>query len=188
MAELNAALHDLRSLYNVGSCFRIGSGAGLSSLFLSGYTGAPPQPGIAKVALGAEQEVPFEQFEGTGDLLARIKGHFVVALEQHPESVIVGDLVPPPDRPVTLMLGGELLGLPAELIERADAIVEVPMAGKKESLNVATAFAVVAYDLALKLGTTGPCDLRSRGPERPVRAGVLTTGQTSGERPAGRSA
>ena len=50
---LYGVLENIRSLYNVGSIFRTADGAGLSRLFLTGFTGFPPQKEIEKTALGA---------------------------------------------------------------------------------------------------------------------------------------
>lgn len=178
---LSVALYNIRSLYNVGSVFRTASGAGFDRLYLAGYTGAPPDPRISKVALGAEEEVPFERCDNLPALLERLSGHQVIVLEQHPESVLCSEVVPSRTRHVTLVAGEELFGSPRELLERADVIAEIPMAGEKESLNVASAFAVAAYDLALKLGKVGAGDLRSRKPASKPRPGVLITGSTRGE-------
>ncbi len=180
---LCVAVHDVRSLFNVGSIFRTASGAGVDQIYLSGFTGAPPDPRIEKVALGSEEEIPFERIADCDELLQTIENHYVVALEQHPRSVSYREVSLPQDRPVTVIVGGELLGLPDLLLERSDAIAEIPMAGEKESLNVASAFAVVAFEFAHQLGRLSSQQLRSRTP-RTVRPGVLTRGQTSGELPS----
>lgn len=183
---LSVALYNFRSLYNVGSVFRTASGAGFGRLYLAGYTGAPPDKRISKVALGAEQEIAFDRLPDVAALIDALEGHQVIVLEQHAKSVLYTEVVPSDSRPVTVVLGEELFGMPDELVDRADVIAEIPMAGKKESLNVASAFAVVAYDLAIKVGTTGVDNLRSRQPSTPPRPGVLTLGPTLGEAPGKR--
>lgn len=183
---LSAALYNFRSLYNVGSVFRTASGAGFERLFLAGYTGAPPDKRISKVALGAEEEIAFDRIPDVAALIDALEGHQVIVLEQHPESVLYSKVKPDGSQPVTVILGEELFGTPKELLDRADVIAEIPMAGKKESLNVASAFAVIAYDLATKLGTASEDDLRSGQPATPPRPGVLTEGPTLGEVPDSR--
>ncbi len=180
---LCAALHNFRSLYNVGSVFRTASGAGFERLYLSGYTGAPPERRISKVALGAEEEIPFERINDVDALLEALKGHHVVLLEQHPDSVLYSEMEIDSLKPVTVVLGEELFGVPDELVARADVVAEIPMAGKKESLNVASAFAVIAYDMATKQGTISPDNLRSHHSSTPPRPEVLTKGPTLGESP-----
>ena len=56
-----ALLHNVRSLYNVGAFFRTADAVGLSRLYLSGFTGAPPSRQIAKTALGAEEIVSWSR-------------------------------------------------------------------------------------------------------------------------------
>ena len=48
---------------------------------------------------------------------------------------------------VALVLGNEVNGLPKSVLGRADKILEIPMNGRKESLNVTVAFGVVAFRL-----------------------------------------
>ena len=48
---------------------------------------------------------------------------------------------------IALILGSEVRGLPASVLNRVDKILEIPMAGRKESLNVAVAFGIVAFGL-----------------------------------------
>ncbi|NLE64688.1 MAG: RNA methyltransferase, partial [Elusimicrobia bacterium] len=54
---LTLVLDNIRSLLNVGSIFRIADGLGVEHVWLCGITGYPPQGGISKTALGAEESV-----------------------------------------------------------------------------------------------------------------------------------
>ena len=67
---LCVVLNNIRSLHNVGTIFRTADGAGVEKIWLCGITGYPPQGGIAKTALGAEDHVPWEYRE---DILGLIK-------------------------------------------------------------------------------------------------------------------
>lgn len=176
---LSVALYNIRSLYNVGSVFRTSSGAGFDHIYLAGYTGAPPHPRLSKVALGTEDEVPFSRYKDLDALLTELADHYVVVLEQRPDSELYREIeLPSNGKPVTVVLGEELFGTPDQLIERADTLAEIPMAGKKQSLNVASAFAVVAYEFAFKAGRLGREQLKSRQPKNPPRPGVLTKGSS----------
>src|SRR5690242_10054242 len=57
---VSVLLGNVRSMYNVGAFFRTADGVGIERLYLSGITAHPPQHGIAKTALGAEDRVPWE--------------------------------------------------------------------------------------------------------------------------------
>lgn len=142
--------HNIRSAYNVGSIFRTADGAGVTKIFLCGYTPipAPPRPDIAKVALGAENSVPWEKHSQTWRLIERLKkqGVQIVALEQNPKSVPYGEFKP--KFPLALVLGPEVKGLSKSILRRCSKIIEIPMFGEKESLNVSVAFGITAYQIA----------------------------------------
>lgn len=150
--QASVILHDIRSMHNVGSIFRTADGAGVAKIYLTGYTPAPidrfnrPVKEIAKVALGAEKTIPWEQREIT-ELITALKkdGVQIVAVEQDPRSVPY--MVLKPKGHVALVFGSEVLGLPKALLKAADSIVEVPMYGQKESLNVSVAAGIVLYQL-----------------------------------------
>src|SRR6202171_2056310 len=67
-----ALLDNVRSLYNVGAFFRTADAARIRELHLCGITGRPPNPGIAKTALGAESSV---RWQHSGDGMKAIE-HF----------------------------------------------------------------------------------------------------------------
>lgn len=150
MTNLIAVAHDLRSLHNVGAIFRTADGAGFDEVVLSGYTGGPPDPRIAKVALGAQESVPHRRVRLLDELFELLTDYFVVVLEQAENSVTPSQLVLPSDKPVALVVCGEILGAPPSMIKRADAVLELPMHGDKSSLNVSVAFGIAAYALAAK--------------------------------------
>ena len=51
---------------------------------------------------------------------------------------------------IALIFGNEVKGLPPAVLKKADKILEIPMRGKKESLNVAVAFGIVIFRLLYK--------------------------------------
>lgn len=148
---LVVVLDDIRSLLNVGAIFRAADGAGIEKIFLCGITGYPPQGGIAKTALGAEECVPWEYHP---DALAVIKalknkGYLILALEQALEAQPYDQFVS--RCPVCLVVGNEIEGVSDRLMEQCDAAIEIRMQGVKNSLNVAVAFGVAAFSLRGKL-------------------------------------
>ncbi len=156
-----AVLHNIRSVYNVGSMFRTADGAGIEKMYLCGVTPTPldrfgrPRKDMAKVALGAERNVSWEYYASTTRLLDGLKkeGYLIFAVEQDPRSVSVlrfglqNVSRPNLDAHIALVFGDEVRGLSSAILRRADTILEIPMFGKKESLNVSVAFGIVAYRL-----------------------------------------
>lgn len=147
--EFYVICQNIRSLFNVGTVFRTGDAFGVTKIFLTGYTGTPPRKEISKVALGAEDWIPWEHHRQPARLIKKLKaqGVHIVALEQVPgRSTDVNAYQP--QFPMALLLGYEVDGLPARLIALADDVVEIPMHGRKESLNVGVAFGIAANRIA----------------------------------------
>lgn len=148
-------LHDVRSLYNVGAIFRTADGAGVAKIFLTGYTPAPIDrfgrtvTEINKTSLGASEMVPWEQGDIV-DVIARLHTHgvSVVAVEQAATSVSLYEYEPPAK--VAYIFGNEVLGVPPAVSLLADTILEIPMVGEKESLNVSVTAGVVLFHHAYR--------------------------------------
>jgi len=140
---------NIRARENVGSIFRTSDAAGVSKIYLCGYTPTPPHQKISKSALGAENYIPWKKQKQAWRLIQELKkqGFYIVALE-HAKGAknIFGAQF---KYPLALVLGNEVRGLSKKIISRADALVQIPMFGKKESLNVAVAFGVAVYQLRL---------------------------------------
>ncbi len=151
--EIVCIFHNVRSAHNVGAMFRTAECAGVSKIFLTGYTPAPtnrfgfPQKEIAKSALGAEELVPWESAKAIGTLIARLKrdGYMIVALEQDDTSVHYKKVH---GKKVAMIVGNEVTGIDASILKKADVIAEIPLKGVKESLNVSTAFGIALFALA----------------------------------------
>ncbi|MFH1444758.1 MAG: RNA methyltransferase [Candidatus Peregrinibacteria bacterium] len=137
--------HNIRSLWNVGSLFRTCDAFGVQKLILTGYTAVPPRREISKTALGAEEHVVWEHCEDPKKAILKLKkqGYTIVALEQARGAVDLKQFKSPSK--VCLIAGHEVLGVPKELLKLCDAIVHIPMHGKKESLNVAVAAGIALH-------------------------------------------
>lgn len=150
--EVFVIAHNIRSLYNVGSIFRTAESFGASKIFLTGYTGTPIGKNadkIAKVALGAEQIVPWEKKVQLGSLIKklRVSGMRIAVLENNVRRKTISLSKYRPEFPLVLILGEETRGNTKQILDLADDILEIPMRGQKESLNVSVACGVALYAL-----------------------------------------
>lgn len=153
---------NVRSLANVGLLFRLCDAVRVERLYLTGFTGYPslgstdPRPpsvieraqrGIEKTAIWTVQHVPWsycpDPRQVAGEL--RERGVQLVALEQTTHSTPYTEAEY--RFPLCLLLGHERAGLEHQLLDLADLAVEIPMHGMGNSLNVAAAFGIVAYEL-----------------------------------------
>lgn len=78
----------------------------------------------------------------------RSHGHEIVAIETSARAVDLFDWKP--QFPSCVLFGHEVDGLGRELLELCDTHVRIPMLGLKHSLNVASAGAIVMYELLRK--------------------------------------
>jgi len=150
--EMFVILDNIRSANNVGSIFRTADAAGVSKIYLCGLTPTPGQRGragrdLAKTALGAENYLSWERRPLAWQVIDELqkKKIKVVALEQAREARDLARFQP--KFPLALVLGNEVRGLSPKILKRADAIIKIPMLGKKESLNVSVAFGIAAFTL-----------------------------------------
>jgi tRNA G18 (ribose-2'-O)-methylase SpoU len=149
--EISVLLHNIRSVHNVGSIFRTCDALGVGTIYISGYTPRPldrfgrARSDVAKVALGAEKNVKWKQIKNPKKFLGELKekGTKIIALEQAENSVDYKKVKITHD--TIFIVGNEVTGVPKNILSLADTVAEIPMAGKKESLNVSVAFGVAMF-------------------------------------------
>jgi tRNA G18 (ribose-2'-O)-methylase SpoU len=157
--KLVLIVHDIRSTHNVGSLLRTAEGLGVEKVYLTGYTPYPIasqdsrlphlrqklHDQIHKTALGAEESQPWTYHEDANALLAELRkeGYLLAALEQSASAVALPSFRP--DSDIALLLGREVEGIEPALLKQTDIVLEIPMAGKKESFNVVQAAAMALY-------------------------------------------
>ena len=144
---VHLVLDNLRSAFNVGSIFRIADTARLARIVTCGYTAHPPHPKLDKTALGTLACIPTTHFDTTLEAVASLRGQGIPvwALETTSRSKTYTTVTYP--RPLALVLGNEALGVSREVLEECDELIEIPMYGFKNSLNVAAAGAVVVFEI-----------------------------------------
>ena len=163
-AVCTVILEDVRSLYNVGAVMRVCDGAGVRRLIVCGITPYPSQ-GLAdprrgpvaaradrelrKTAIAAYDTVRVEHAATAAEAIARVRGEgaMVVAAEATPGVPSIWDAPALGASRLAVVFGHETEGISAETLHLVDAVVRIPMYGAGGSLNVATAVAVVLYEV-----------------------------------------
>lgn len=138
--------HNIRSLYNVGSIFRSADVFAVEKIYLTGYTGVPPNKDIAKTALGSENRVLWEKRDDVISLISELKneGWQVGGLETGGKTISITSLS---NKHLALVLGNEVTGIEQEVRENLDVLAEIPMPGVKKSLNVSVAAGIAMFVL-----------------------------------------
>lgn len=155
MSDIRIILDNIRSVHNVGSIFRTAETLGISRIYCLGTTPVPldrfglMRKDFAKVALGAEDMVAWEHVKDDSgtvqSLISGLKevGFEVIAIEQSPKSVDYRTVRL--NEKAAIILGNEVDGVGTELLKCADVIAEIPLKGRKESLNVSVAAGVALF-------------------------------------------
>ena len=160
---LRLILSDIRGAGNVGAMLRTADAAGVELVYAAGYTPYPSAPllddprpphvaasntrAIAKTALGAERTIPLQHTPDTLTAIQEAKrnGFKIIVIEQSEKSLNLYHYQP--KGPIALVMGNEVEGVSPLILKTADVILELPMLGSKESLNVASAAAIALYHL-----------------------------------------
>jgi 23S rRNA (guanosine2251-2'-O)-methyltransferase len=150
-AEKFLILNDIRSVENVGAMFRTADAAGIDKIYLVGTSPCPidrfgrKRSDMAKSALGAEEFVPWEYKKTILPLLTQLKkgGFQIIAIEQDEKSVDYKKVKLSAKN--AFIVGTEVSGIPKNILNKCDIIAEIPMNGKKESLNVSVALGVALF-------------------------------------------
>ncbi|MEK7471222.1 MAG: TrmH family RNA methyltransferase [Patescibacteria group bacterium] len=153
MPENILILHNIRSVENVGAMFRTADAVGINKIYLTGYTPTPldrfgrKRGDLAKSALGAEEFVLWEQKKNIFPLLTKLKveKYLIIGIEQDKNSIDYKTLQLRSGRGNAFIVGSEVTGIPKNILKKCDLIAEIPMRGKKESLNVSVALGIVLF-------------------------------------------
>lgn len=151
--ELYLILHNIRSVYNTASIFRTADGAGVKKIYLTGYTPKPIdefekiKSDFRKISLGAEKNVKWEYKRDINKIIDILKkdGVKIIALEQNQNAINYKKIKP--KFPCALIAGNEVKGIPKKILDKCDAFIEIPMRGRKESLNVSVATGIALYEI-----------------------------------------
>lgn len=145
---ISVVVHNVRSIYNVGSIFRTSDAARIEHLHLSGYTGTPAHKDLHKTALGAQDTVAWTDQPSARAVLQqhRQAGYSLAALEITDEPTPI-DQVTSEQFPLCLVVGNEVQGVDDAIIQDMDLAFEIPQYGAKQSLNVSVAYGIAIFDL-----------------------------------------
>jgi 23S rRNA (guanosine2251-2'-O)-methyltransferase len=161
MYSIVLIVHNVRSTHNVGSILRSADGFGLEKVYFTGYTPYPSTKNdsrlphisskidkqIHKTALGAENNVAWQHAEQIEDVINKLKkqDYLIVALEQTQKSKLLNEFKSA--KKTAIIVGNEVDGLDKAALNLTDEYIEIPMAGSKESYNVAIAASIAMYHM-----------------------------------------
>lgn len=144
-APLVVVICDVQDPGNVGAIVRVAEGAGASGVVVAGQSADPFGWKALRGSMGSALRLPVASLPTVKDAVseARDRGAQIVAtVPRQGVSLFDARLT----GPTALLIGGEGLGLPADVVASADARITIPMEAPVESLNAAVAAAIVLYE------------------------------------------
>ncbi|PZE69489.1 RNA methyltransferase [Curtobacterium sp. MCBD17_021] len=154
---LVAILEEVRDPGNAGTIIRAADSAGADAVVLTGRSVDPYNPKVVRSTTGSLFHVPVSVGVTLADAIERARGlgYTILAAD------VSGDDLPDVradgmlDGPTVWVFGNEARGLTAEDLALVDRAVKVPIYGRAESMNLATAASVCLYESAFAQ-RTGP--------------------------------
>lgn len=146
VGDVVALCADVRDPGNAGTIIRTADAAGAGGVVLAGHSVDPYNAKTVRATVGSLFHLPIAREEDPADAVAaaRSAGYRVLAADGAGEIDLfaAGDLL---SGKVAWLFGNEAWGLPVDLAALADDRVAIPILGRAESLNLATAAAVCLY-------------------------------------------
>ncbi|HEX9982563.1 MAG TPA: 23S rRNA (guanosine(2251)-2'-O)-methyltransferase RlmB [Thermoanaerobaculia bacterium] len=135
---------------NVGTILRVADGFGVDVVVLPEHESAGLTPAAVKASAGASEWVPVSRVTNLARSIETLKaaGFWVYAAAENGDAPAAIDF----RGKVALVLGNEGKGIRRLVLEHCDRIVTIPMFGHVESFNVATAAAVLCYEVVRQAG------------------------------------
>jgi TrmH family RNA methyltransferase len=150
-------LSDVQDPGNVGAIVRSGEACGATGIVAGDGTADPYGWKALRGSMGSTFRVPVASQVSSLEAARAAKAQGVRILAAVPRN---GQGLPDADLrgPAAVLLGGEGKGLPQPLQHLADATLSIPMREPVESLNVAVAAALIAYEASRQRagGSLGP--------------------------------
>lgn len=138
-------LDGVQDPHNLGACLRTADAAGVKAVIIPKARTASLTATVSKVASGAAESIPLIEVTNLARTLRHLQeaGIWIIGTaDDAPHSIYQADL----NRPLALVMGGEGEGLRENTRKHCDLLVNIPMAGIVESLNVSVATGICLFE------------------------------------------
>lgn len=144
---IKVILEDVRSMHNVGSCFRTSDAFQIEEIILTGLTPTPPHKEIHKTALGATETVTWRHVTELTSILDELKSenYILLSLEQAHNSISLEQYPFTSNQKYALVFGHEVWGVKQSTIDASNACLEIPQFGTKHSLNISVCIGMTLW-------------------------------------------
>jgi len=145
-------LDNVRSLNNIGSCFRTSDAFLIKKMYLTGFTAKPPSRDIERTALGATDSVEWEHVKEIKKIIIQLKKEEwkIILVEQTDQSINLKNFKPLISEKYVFVFGNEVFGVSDDALKEADAALEIPQFGTKHSFNISVSMGILLWDYYVK--------------------------------------
>jgi len=145
-------LDNVRSLNNIGSCFRTSDAFLIKKMYLTGFTAKPPSRDIERTALGATDSVEWEHVKEIKKIIIQLKKEEwkIILVEQTDQSINLKNFKPLISENYVFVFGNEVFGVSDDALKEADAALEIPQFGTKHSFNISVSMGIILWDYYVK--------------------------------------
>jgi 23S rRNA (guanosine2251-2'-O)-methyltransferase len=137
-------MDSIRSAHNIGSMLRNAECFGVQKVILTGLSPTTENAQVKKTAMGCDQMIPTEYYKSATNIVKELKsqGHIIWSIETTKTAKQISSINNIPSK-LVLIFGHEQHGVSHELLELSDEVVEIPLFGLKNSLNVSMSQGIV---------------------------------------------
>ena len=139
-------LDSIQDTHNVGAILRSAECSGVNGVIVTKHNSAPINETVAKTSAGATEHVKIAQVNNLANAIDELKenGFWIVgsSLENAKPYTEVDYKIP-----VALIVGNEEKGIRKLTADKCDFLVQIPMTGKLQSLNVSVATGILLFEI-----------------------------------------
>lgn len=148
--RLLAICEEVRDPGNLGTIIRAADAAGADAVVLTGRTVDPYNPKVVRATTGSLYHVPVARAGELADVVSAVSGAGlrVIAADVKGDDLLAARARGILEGPTAWLFGNEARGLADEALALAETALRLPIYGKAESLNLATAASVCLYESA----------------------------------------
>lgn len=140
-------LEDVQDPYNVGTIIRTADAAGFDCVVTSSKTADIYNEKVLRGSMGSVFHLPIYQVDSLLDFASQLKTDHVRLIGTSLSGISLWDRNPITE-PYAIVMGNESKGMSIEMSGLCDVLLKIPILGRAESLNVATAAGIIMYDIA----------------------------------------
>jgi 23S rRNA (guanosine2251-2'-O)-methyltransferase len=145
-APLILILDSIQDTHNVGAILRTAECSGVNGVIVTKHNSAPINATVVKTSAGATEHIKITQINNLANAIDELKenGFWIIGSSlQNAKPITEVDY----NIPVALIVGNEEKGIRRLTADKCDHLVEIPMTGKLQSLNVSVATGILLFEI-----------------------------------------